>query len=66
MAPVNKSGLQCRLSIRSGTNVQREFRIVFGDIWLCSGQSNILFSMEEVENARNEIKEGTIQLLPYI
>lgn len=54
---MTESGLQCRLSVTSG-NVSREIKIVFGDIWLCSGQSNILFSMKEVVNSKQEIKEG--------
>lgn len=37
---------------------KRRFRIidvVVGDVWLCSGQSNMLFRMNKVENSQKEI-----------
>ena len=31
--------------------------VAFGDIWLCSGQSNMEFQMQSVFDAENEINE---------
>ena len=58
MPPVVTSGLQCTLTIQSGA-VKREMRIIFGDIWFCTGQSNMQVRMGEVVNARQEMNKGT-------
>ena len=58
MPAVNLNGLECQLTIRSGPSASRSFRVIFGDIWLCLGQSNMLMSMGEVAHSEAEIQDG--------
>jgi hypothetical protein len=58
MPPVVTNGLECKLTISSGPKVTRELEIIFGDIWLCLGQSNMLMSMKEIKNSKQEMDEG--------
>ena len=30
-------------------------RVLFGDVWLCSGQSNMVFAMRQIFNSTEEI-----------
>ena len=32
----------------------KEYEIIFGDVWLCSGQSNMNIRMEIIENMQAE------------
>ena len=59
MPPVETSGLECRLRIQSGEKVTKEMDIIFGDIWFCTGQSNMQVRMGEINNARAEMNKGT-------
>ena len=59
--PVSESGAQCQLEIRAGVKdnpISQHFNITFGDVWFCTGQSNMQFRMIQLENATREIKEG--------
>lgn len=58
MPPVNTDGLRCLLSIESGRKAHKQFNIIFGDIWVCTGQSNMRMPMGEVENHEDEIRKG--------
>ncbi|XP_070188893.1 sialate O-acetylesterase-like [Littorina saxatilis] len=41
--------------------------VLFGDVWLCSGQSNMEFEMKKVMNASTEIQKGlTFQTIRYM
>ena len=57
LPPINESGTRCRLEIRAG-NHTKSFDIIFGDVWFCTGQSNMLFRMDQIANSTQEIKEG--------
>ena len=43
------------LSISDGKDTQELSNILIGDLWICSGQSNMQFAMKEVVNAEKEI-----------
>jgi sialate O-acetylesterase len=49
---------EARTLVVTSDNAKRELKIenvVVGDVWLCSGQSNMAFRMKRVENAQAEI-----------
>lgn len=54
MPPNNHLG-ECTLSIKQG-NVKIDLKIVFGDVWFCSGQSNMERPLMTVFHAKEEIK----------
>jgi sialate O-acetylesterase len=43
------------LTARSGDQVQTLNDILIGDVWLCSGQSNMEFGLRQVTNAETEV-----------
>ena len=55
---MSQNGLECNLTVSSGTDVKKRIRIIFGDIWFCLGQSNMLLNMGEVTDSSKELKEG--------
>ena len=57
MPPVSENGLQCSLTISIG-RLEKSLQIIFGDIWLCLGQSNMAMSMAQLKNSEAEVKEG--------
>ena len=55
VGPLAASATPHTLSVSSGTeNVMRR-NIVIGDVWLCSGQSNMEFGVGNLTNAKEEI-----------
>lgn len=46
---------QHTLKIESGSQFQTLKNILIGDVWICSGQSNMQFGMDEVINSKEEI-----------
>ncbi|MVM35042.1 sialate O-acetylesterase [Spirosoma sp. HMF4905] len=47
------------LTLLSGTESKQLANILIGELWICSGQSNMQFSMKEVPNAEAEIAKAT-------
>lgn len=52
--PSLKSGEICEMCVK-GTKEQVVKNILAGDIWLCSGQSNMEFNTKDVKNAKEEM-----------
>ena len=50
------AGTKCDIEVFSGTDVIVLSDVLFGDVWLCSGQSNMAFSMAGIFNATEEIE----------
>lgn len=61
MVPAAKKGdySQHTLSIESGSHMITLENILIGDVWFCSGQSNMQFGMDEVINSKEEIAKAT-------
>ena len=53
--PATKSGRACVLHVKQG-NSKKEINIVYGDVIVCSGQSNMEFEMENILNASSELQ----------
>jgi sialate O-acetylesterase len=51
-----KAGGPYTLSARSGTNTQTVDDILIGDVWLCSGQSNMELQVKRTRDSRSEIE----------
>ncbi len=47
------------LSISSGADKATLSNVLIGELWICSGQSNMQFSLKEVPNAESEIARAT-------
>ncbi|CAH1799067.1 unnamed protein product [Owenia fusiformis] len=44
-----------RVTAKSGSDVIMLKDVLFGDVWICSGQSNMQFSMSMVNNSKEEL-----------
>ncbi len=53
--PAQRAGGPFTLSARTDTAAQNADDVLVGDVWLCSGQSNMAFSVRGVLNSRAEI-----------
>lgn len=53
--PASAEGRELTVQSTSGNQRSKIIDIVVGDVWLCSGQSNMLFRMNKVENSQQEI-----------
>lgn len=47
-----------RISLESGEQIVSIENLLIGDVWLCSGQSNMQFGMDEVINSEQEIAQA--------
>jgi len=54
--PPQLAATMCDISIVSGDEEVTLTNVIFGDVWLCSGQSNMVFSMGGIFNATEEIE----------
>ena len=64
--PMQKAGGPYTLQVRSGTTTQVANDILIGDVWLCSGQSNMELQVRRTLNADGEIsgaQNDTIRML---
>lgn len=53
--PAHKAGGPHALSVRAGDVTQRLTDVMVGDVWLCSGQSNMEMTLRQAANADMEI-----------
>ena len=63
VGPLSASSTPHTLSVSSGTESVTRRNIVFGDVWLCSGQSNMEFGVGNLTNAQREIAAANYPLL---
>jgi sialate O-acetylesterase len=56
--PMQKAGGPYTLQVRSGTAAQVASDILIGDVWLCSGQSNMELPVRRTLNADGEIAQA--------
>lgn len=61
--PAHKVGGPYALEVRSGGQTQRLDDIMVGDVWLCSGQSNMEFPLHDATNAYAEVSGSTHPML---
>ena len=52
-------GTSCNILVTSASEGEIALQnVLFGDVWLCSGQSNMLFPMKDVYNATAEMEDA--------
>ena len=61
--PAHKVGGPYAVEVKSGGQVQRLDDIMVGDVWLCSGQSNMEFALRNATNANFEVAASTSPML---
>ena len=61
--PAHKVGGPYTLEVRSGGQTQRLDDIMVGDVWLCSGQSNMEFALRNATNANAEVSGSANPML---
>jgi len=54
--PPQEATTECDISIVSGDEELTLTNVIFGDVWLCSGQSNMQFSMKQIFNSTEELE----------
>jgi len=54
--PPQAAGSVCDLEVAGGPDVIKLTQVVFGDVWLCSGQSNMEQNMGNIINSTEEIE----------
>lgn len=60
-----KAGGPFILSIKGKTKIEIK-NILVGEVWLCSGQSNMEFIIEQANDAKNEIAKANFPLIRHI
>ncbi len=63
VGPFGASSAPHTLSVSTLTQNEMRQNIVFGDVWLCSGQSNMEMSVGNSNNAEQEIRTANFPLL---
>ena len=53
-----QAGTQCDLGVTVGSESIELVDIIFGDVWVCSGQSNMVFKMKQIFNATEEMEDA--------
>ena len=48
------NGDECIISVQEETNII-SLSVIFGDLWFCSGQSNMDYKMSQLDNAEEEV-----------
>ncbi len=58
--PIVKKGdfSEHQISIKSGDKIKRLRNLLIGDLWICSGQSNMQFAVKESKSASEAIKNA--------
>ncbi|AOZ94823.1 hypothetical protein LPB68_20910 [Paenibacillus crassostreae] len=54
------------ITIADGKSTNTLTNVMFGDVWLCSGQSNMEFTMSNILNAPEEIQNATNSNIRFI
>merc|ERR1712156_136539 len=54
--PPQEAATECDISIVSGDEELTLTNVIFGDVWLCSGQSNMGFTMNQIFNSTEELE----------
>jgi len=54
--PPQLATTMCDISVVSGDEELTLTNVIFGDVWLCSGQSNMVFTMGGIFNATEELE----------
>ena len=62
MLPAHKAGGPYDLTI-SGENTNTITNVMVGEVWVCSGQSNMYFSLNGAANAATEIPTANYPML---
>lgn len=57
--PPHAPGGPWTLEASDGRSVRKVRDVLVGDVWLCSGQSNMEFTLSQVQNAAEEIARGS-------
>ena len=58
MPPVFETGKKCSMSVENKGKVLHNITFVFGDVWLCAGQSNMVMKLIEINNKTEELSRG--------
>ena len=53
-----KGGTSCNIEVVVADGVLTLNNVLFGDVWLCGGQSNMVFGMNGVYNATQEKEDA--------
>ena len=53
------NGIKCRLTAKQwGEGRKKSINIIFGDVWFCSGQSNMIMPMARILNWSGEMENS--------
>jgi sialate O-acetylesterase len=61
--PASPAGGPYVLTIKSGKEIKTYKDVLFGEVWLCSGQSNMQFRVRQAVNAKYEIHRANNPLI---
>jgi len=62
--PANGTGAELKATAKSGAITVHD--VLVGEVWLCSGQSNMVFAVKDALNAEREIAAANLPLLRHI
>jgi len=55
LGKLRPAGMVCRMTIKAGDETETISNILIGEVWVCSGQSNMQFSVRGARNSKEEI-----------
>jgi len=61
----HSAGEPYNISVVAGVETVNITDVLFGDVWLCSGQSNMAFTLKEAAEAANEIQNSNYPNIRY-
>jgi sialate O-acetylesterase len=65
-APLKVSAEAAQMNVKSGDQTVTVSDILVGEVWLCSGQSNMEWSVKSSDNAEQEIANANYPLIRHI
>lgn len=62
----HRAGGTYSITVKGSSNTVKLKNIVFGDVYLCSGQSNMAFTLDSAENGAKEIENSNYSKIRFI
>ncbi len=69
LPPRQPTAVPSSLTVKAGDDVITLKNVLYGDVWLCAGQSNMLFALNQCEGKEEFIEKGTdpaLRFLPWV
>ena len=66
LAPMSASKVPSKLTVQAGEEIVDFKDVLIGEVWLCSGQSNMQWELEETDDAEADIAASAFPLIRHV